>query len=357
LTSESAALLPPSMLSFVVPAHNEQACLGRTVQAIHAAARATGRPYEVIVVDDASTDATAEVARKHDATVVSVNRRQIAATRNAGGRTARGERLFFVDADTVVSPRVVAAALRQLDRGAAGGGAPARFEGPVPLYAHLLMWWLGWLMRIAGMTGGAFMFMTREAFRATGGFNEKLFGAEDAAMCWALKREGRFAVLWPTVLTSGRRVRGTKGLRMLASLFRMAAFPRMLTRRASVEKVWYESNRDADDGVVDSLAVQAANAVILLLTVAIITGPLWGLIPWSWTPRASPLGQVRLGIAIFTCHVALVLWPCAYFLLRNLFRQRRWAERVKIVALSGVCVWLAWGGSVVVVWFWAGIWG
>src|SRR5262252_6268199 len=62
LTSESAALLPPSMLSFVVPAHNEQACLGRTVQAIHAAARATGRPYEVIVVDDASTDATAEVA-------------------------------------------------------------------------------------------------------------------------------------------------------------------------------------------------------------------------------------------------------------------------------------------------------
>ena len=68
------------MLSFVVPAHNEQACLGRTVQAIHAAARATGRPYEVIVVDDASTDATAEVARKHDATVVSVNRRQIAAS-------------------------------------------------------------------------------------------------------------------------------------------------------------------------------------------------------------------------------------------------------------------------------------
>ena len=36
------------------------------------------------------------------------------------------------------------------------------------------------------------MFATREAFRATGGFDETLFGAEDAAMCWALKREGRF---------------------------------------------------------------------------------------------------------------------------------------------------------------------
>jgi glycosyltransferase involved in cell wall biosynthesis len=343
------------MLSFVVPAHNEQACLGHTVEAIHTAARASGRPYEVIVVDDASTDATAEVARKHDATVVCVNHRQIAATRNAGGRTARGEFLFFVDADTVISPQVVAAALRQLDRRAAGGGAPARFQGPVPLYAHLLMWWLGWLMRIAGMTGGAFMFMTREAFRASGGFNERLFGAEDAAMCWALKREGRFTVLWPTVLTSGRRIRGAYGLRMLASLFRMAAFPRMLTHRASVEKIWYDSNRDTDDGVFDSLAVQAANAAILLLTVAIITGPLWGLIPWTWTPRESPLGQVRLGIAIFTCHVAFLLWPCAYFLLVNLFRQRRWAERIKILALFGVCVWLAWGGSVVVVGFWAGI--
>src|SRR4029453_5379128 len=104
LTSLSAALLPPSMLSFVVPAPNEQGCLGRTVQAIHAAARATGRPYEVIVVDDASTDATAEVARKHDATVVSVNRRQIAATRNAGGRTAPGGPPFFVDAHPVAPP-------------------------------------------------------------------------------------------------------------------------------------------------------------------------------------------------------------------------------------------------------------
>src|SRR3954464_15168522 len=150
------------MLSFIVPAHNEQACLGRTVQAIQAAARATGRPYEVIVVDDASTDATAEAARNNDHAVVSVNRRQIAASRNAGGRAARGERLFFVDADTVVSPRVVASALRPRDRGAGGGGAPARFEGPVPLYAHLLMWWLGLLMRLGGMTGGAFMFCTRD---------------------------------------------------------------------------------------------------------------------------------------------------------------------------------------------------
>ena len=71
------------MISFIVPAHNEEACLARTLPAIHEAARVVGHPYEVIVVDDASTDATAEVARENNARVVSVKHRQIAATRNA----------------------------------------------------------------------------------------------------------------------------------------------------------------------------------------------------------------------------------------------------------------------------------
>src|SRR5258705_13489613 len=96
------------MISFIVPAHNEQACLPRTLQAIHESARLVGRPYEIIVVDDASTDATAAIARQNDARVVSVNHRQIAATRNSGGRAAAGEQLFFVDADTTINPRAVA---------------------------------------------------------------------------------------------------------------------------------------------------------------------------------------------------------------------------------------------------------
>ena len=46
------------MISFIVPAHNEQASLGLTLEAIREAARAVGQPYEIIVVDDAATDAT-----------------------------------------------------------------------------------------------------------------------------------------------------------------------------------------------------------------------------------------------------------------------------------------------------------
>lgn len=212
------------MLSFIVPAHNEEHYLPQTLQAIHDAASALNRPYEVIVVDDSSSDGTSLIASDHNVTVLAVHHRQIAATRNAGARIARGDRLFFVDADTTVTSRLLEAALHCLEQGAAGGGALARFEGRVPLYAHLLLWWLGWLMRLAGITGGAFMFCSRRAFQATGGFNESLYGCEDAAMSWALKREGRFVVLWPRVLTSGRRMRGPRGFLMLASLVRMAFF-------------------------------------------------------------------------------------------------------------------------------------
>ena len=79
-------------LSFIVPAHDEEACLGDTLQAIHESAGVIGQPYEVVVANDASTDATADVAQKHRALVINVNCRQIAGARNAGARAAGGER-------------------------------------------------------------------------------------------------------------------------------------------------------------------------------------------------------------------------------------------------------------------------
>ena len=240
------------MISFVVPAHNEQACLGRTLQAIHESALVVGQPYEVIVVDDASTDATAELAQQNKARVVSVNHRQIAATRNSGGRAARGDRLFFVDADTTINPRAVASALRYMDNGAVGGGAPAWPDkhDPVPLYVRLLGMFALLLPKLAGFSGGAFMFCTRAAFQATGGFNERLYWGEEGVFALALRREGRFVGLWDRVLTSGRRFRKISGLQLLAGGVRVALSPvKMLTRRSSVEKIWYDSNRADDDTI------------------------------------------------------------------------------------------------------------
>src|SRR5947208_9975043 len=126
------------MISFVIPAHNEAELLGRTLAALSASARTVGEPWEAIVVNDASTDRTAEIGVANGARVITVNHRQIAATRNAGAREAAGEVLFFVDADTVVTTGAVRAAVLALRRGAVGGGCLVRFDGPVPLYATIL---------------------------------------------------------------------------------------------------------------------------------------------------------------------------------------------------------------------------
>jgi len=78
--------------SFVIPARNEERPIGQTIEALHAAARACGSPCEIIVADDDSADATAEVAARAGARVVHVQARQISVVRNAGARSARGPR-------------------------------------------------------------------------------------------------------------------------------------------------------------------------------------------------------------------------------------------------------------------------
>ena len=72
------------MISFIVPAHNEEAWVDRCVSAIRNGAESLGEPHEIIVVDDASSDATASIARQQGAQVVRVEHRLIAGTRNTG---------------------------------------------------------------------------------------------------------------------------------------------------------------------------------------------------------------------------------------------------------------------------------
>lgn len=236
------------MISFVVPAYNEEDLLGRTVSALNDAGRALGEPFEVLVVDDASTDRTAEVARECGARVVPVSHRQISATRNAGARAASGELLVFVDADTVVTPAVVAAALKAVRAGAVGGGSAFRFDGRLPLYGRIMEAVAVPLYRVMGLASGCFLFCTRAAFLATGGFDETLFVAEEAAMSRALHRFGRFVVLRESVTTSGRKLQVHSTREILGLLARLAfAGPRALRRREGLD-VWYGERRGNPGG-------------------------------------------------------------------------------------------------------------
>src|SRR5205823_4703716 len=144
-----------------------------------------------------------------------VNHRQIAATRNTGARAAAGDTFVFVDADTMVTPRALRAALRVLRRGAVGGGSCVRLDGRLPLYGIALEAALRVFAPMIGLAGGCFLFCTRDAYFAAHGFDEAFYASEEIGFSQRLKRLGRFVVLHETVITSGRKVRSHTALDML----------------------------------------------------------------------------------------------------------------------------------------------
>ena len=241
------------MLSFVIPAHNEERHIGPTVAAVSAAAREVGKPFEIIVVDDASTDRTATIAAERGAQVIHVHHRQIAATRNAGAREAKGDILFFVDADTIANAPAIRACLEALDRGAVAGGCLFRFDGVLPLWARLLYPFFVVGARLLTLVGGCFLFCTREAFDAVGGFDERYYAAEEAAFIQAVKNQGRFAIPGPAVVTSGRKLRAYSGWRIVGEVYRwMKVGPEAYRQREGLD-LWYgERTVDVGEAVPQS---------------------------------------------------------------------------------------------------------
>jgi glycosyltransferase involved in cell wall biosynthesis len=210
------------MISFIVPAHNEELWIGKCLNSIHTAMEKVREPYEVIVVDDASTDSTHQIAQEMGARIVQVEHRKISAVRNAGARAAGGELFFFVDADTKVNERAVSAAVTVLRAGAAGGGCVFDFDGPAPLWARLLLFFATVAARIIRWVGGCCIFCTREAYNTTRGFSENLYAGEDIAFVQALKKVGQFVVLKPKVLSSARKLDVVGPWEVMSLLLRIA---------------------------------------------------------------------------------------------------------------------------------------
>jgi glycosyltransferase involved in cell wall biosynthesis len=236
------------MISFIAPAHNEAQLLGRTLAALREAAAEVAMPTELIVVDDASTDATARIAAEHGARVISVAYRQIARVRNAGARAASGTLLVFVDADTVVPPATLRATLRAVEQGAVGGGAVLHFDGPLPRWWRASAWMLTGAMRLGRLAAGAYLFCTRAAFEATGGFDERLFVTEELVLSRALQRVGRVVVLREGVHTSGRKFRTHPVSGLVRPLLALARRGPVALRRREGLELWYGPRRPDPGG-------------------------------------------------------------------------------------------------------------
>ena len=233
------------MISFIVPAHNEEAWIGRCVSAIRNGAESLGEQHEIIVVDDGSSDATASIARQQGAQVVRVEHRKIAATRNAGAQQAHGDILFFVDADTLTNAPAIQSALREIRAGAIGGGCVPRFEGWLPWWFRLIEPLIGPAVRLARfLPSGTFLFCTRTGFETAGGFDENYYAAEEVVFVAALKRQGRFAILAETVVTSGRKMRAHSFLTLARLTARLVFLGSRGVRSRKGLEYWYEPERE-----------------------------------------------------------------------------------------------------------------
>jgi len=235
------------MLSFIVPAYNEEHELPRALAALHSAAESSKQPYEIIVVDDASSDATATIAKQAGAIVVPVHYRQIAAVRNAGARAARGDVFFFVDADTCIAPAHVTEALAALAAGCSGGGAPVLPDGSVPLWGRIFVHFFSLAyFTIANLGAGAFLFTTRKNFQATGGFDEQFFAGEEVFFTKALKKLGRFRLLREPIVTSGRKLRMHSARYVLGQSVALVVGGKRAVRSRDKLDIWYDGKRETN---------------------------------------------------------------------------------------------------------------
>ena len=110
-------MTPPPEISVIIPCLNEEGAVGKVVEQAFEGIRRSGRPGEVIVVDNASTDGSAEVAAAKGAEVVSEPRRGYGSAYLAGLEAARGDYLVMGDADDTYPMDELSEFVERLDSG------------------------------------------------------------------------------------------------------------------------------------------------------------------------------------------------------------------------------------------------
>ncbi len=187
-------------LSIVMPVLNEADDIEAALKALQIY---RVRGVEIVVVDGASSDGTADMARGRADRVISGLRGR-GMQMNAGAVEARGDVLLFLHADTQLPANADRLVLDGLKRsGRQWGRFNVRISGGGLL--RLVAFAMNLRSRLTGIcTGDQAMFMTRAAFEQAGGF-PPIALMEDIQMSKRLKRYGRPLRLSARVITSGRR--------------------------------------------------------------------------------------------------------------------------------------------------------
>jgi glycosyltransferase involved in cell wall biosynthesis len=239
-------------ISVVVPAFNEEKLVGASLVSIREAMTAfdaRGWTGELIVCDNNSTDRTAELARAAGATVVFEPVNQIGRARNTGAAAASGDWLIFVDADSHPNRGLFAEVADAIQTGKyVFGGAKVKMEGSHPVANFSAMVWNA-ISRLGKFVAGSFIFCETTAFREIGGFNNRMYAAEEIDLANRLKvvarQRGKKVIVLHRhpLITSDRKVRLYSKKELLTFLLRATfSHRRTLTDRDACHS-WYDGRR------------------------------------------------------------------------------------------------------------------
>ena len=239
-------------LSIVIPAFNEERLIARCLQSIATSLIENSTPAftsEIIVVDNNSTDNTANLARQAGAQVVFEPINQIGRARNAGAAVATGDWLLFLDADSVLNPKLLADILRLIEDGKSVGCGST-------LHMHGLPWWASWTLQLwtaasilFRWAAGALVVCRSDAFRDVGGFTQELYAGDEISLSEQLKKWGRqrglqFRILTQHPLeTSSRKVGLYSGREIAGQILRVILHPRRTLQDKKQLSIWYDGRR------------------------------------------------------------------------------------------------------------------
>ena len=188
-------MLIPQLVTVVVPCYNQGHFLADALRSVRAQEYG---PIETIVVDDGSTDRSAEVAQNAASSVIHQSNAGIGAARNAGLAAARGEFLVFLDADDELLPDAVASGIASLEADSTLACVVRRCQNmdaqrqALPTHhaeVDTRDLYREWLHHNFVWTPGAAMFR-RARLAEIGGFPSDIAPAADYAVYLALARAG-----------------------------------------------------------------------------------------------------------------------------------------------------------------------
>jgi glycosyltransferase involved in cell wall biosynthesis len=248
--------VPRPVVSVVVPTRDRAGYLDVTLRAL--GAQDLTEPHEVIVVDDGSSDGTAEVAERAGARLLRPAAGNGPNTaRNAGIEAAEAELVALVDDDTEAPPgwlrAIVDGAARHPDADAFGGPIRPRLEGPAPRAcgredAPITSLDLGPTDREVELVWSANMALRRPAFERIGPFDERFStGGDEEEWLRRLRATGGRVMYLAAAGLDHRRAGDDSRLRALMR----GAYRRGRNMRA------YDSERDRAPAIGRELRVLA----------------------------------------------------------------------------------------------------